>query len=475
MPNLPLNFIKGDKIGDETDYRDALPENMYGVHRPMFGAQGYMVQHPGLRRYGLIAGDSRGAVWNDRKRDHYRVAGAQFLVIDENGVSQLFGEILETGPVAMPYSFNTQAVIGGGEFFLFSTETGFNKVTDPDVGVPIDGEWASGLYVLTDGEFLYHTELDDETSIEPIKFDSAEFLPDGIKGLALSQDNTLIVFGGLSTEYFRFNPNTTGFLFQRIELKALKIGLTATHAKVELNERWYIMGRHEEGSIGIYVIGVGSTKLVSTREIDKAIAEHTEDELANTVLEARIENGYSFLILHLPNRTFLFNKTLAEKIGLEKGGLDNAWSILSTGVASDRRWRGIHGIFEPRLGKWVYGDREVNLIAILDEKITTHFDEKTEWVLHTPLIYLDSASLDEVEIEILPGHTVSEDAVIFLSITRDGVTHGPDAIQMTGQPGEFTKRFILWALGYINGKFSIKLRGSSESRTAISRGFIRYG
>lgn len=30
-----LTFIKGDKVSSKTDYRDALPVNMYAVRRPI--------------------------------------------------------------------------------------------------------------------------------------------------------------------------------------------------------------------------------------------------------------------------------------------------------------------------------------------------------------------------------------------------------------------------------------------------------
>ena len=47
MPVAPITLIKGDKIGIETDYRDALPVNMYAVKRDILGAKGYMIEYPG--------------------------------------------------------------------------------------------------------------------------------------------------------------------------------------------------------------------------------------------------------------------------------------------------------------------------------------------------------------------------------------------------------------------------------------------
>ncbi len=67
MPeNQPINLLKGDKVGSESDYRDALPVNMSGVSRPMYGSDGYMLQQPGLTEYGTGVGIDRGALWNER-------------------------------------------------------------------------------------------------------------------------------------------------------------------------------------------------------------------------------------------------------------------------------------------------------------------------------------------------------------------------------------------------------------------------
>ena len=41
MPSIP--FIKGDKVDDSTDFRDALPVNYYAVLRDIYGEKGYML------------------------------------------------------------------------------------------------------------------------------------------------------------------------------------------------------------------------------------------------------------------------------------------------------------------------------------------------------------------------------------------------------------------------------------------------
>lgn len=468
MPAKIINLIKGDAVGNETDYRDALPVNMHAVARPMFGSAGYMIMHAGLTEYGTGVGIDRGGVWNERLGNHFRVSGSQFIVVNENGSNTRHGDIPAPSPVSLPYSFNTQAIIGGGNFYLYDPTNGFRQVTDPDVGTPIDGTWIDGYYFLTDGEFLYHTDLNDESSIDPLKYATSEFSPDPTLGVGKTQDNKAIAFNRYSTEYLA-NVATANFAFQRIAARAVKIGIVATHAKCELGNKWYIMGGRKEGGVGIHILGAGSSQQISTREVDKVIGEYSEADLVDSVLEARIQDGQSFVYVHLPNETLLFNETIA---GTQ--GAANAWTILKGGTDS-KPWRGIHGIFEPRLGEWVYGDKETLRIGILDDKVATQYGEVAEWILYTPFIYLESASIDKLEIEIIPGHTLAADATVFVSMTYNGVTYGKEWTEMYGDPYDYGKRFIVRQLGYVSDWCGFKLRGVSTSRVAFCRGKIDYG
>ena len=113
MAELVLNFIKGDKHGSETDYRDALPVNMYAVQREIYGVNGYMVQEPGLKEYAadddskLFLGIDRGGIWNSRFNRHYRVSGENLIEISSSGIVTRLGEITGTDNVRMAYSLIT--------------------------------------------------------------------------------------------------------------------------------------------------------------------------------------------------------------------------------------------------------------------------------------------------------------------------------------------------------------------------------
>ncbi len=464
-----IPIIKGDKIGVETDYRDALPVNMYAVAKKVLGANGYMLNYPGLSLLGTGSGIDRGANYNERFSNHFRVSGTKLISVSSTGTTVELGDISGTKQVSMPYSFNTQCVIANGKMFLYSVSGGLVEVTDSDLGNPIDCVWVDGYYFLTDGEFIYHTDISSETSIDPLKFATAEFMPDPTLGLSKTQDNKVMVFGRYTLEYF-VNVATDNFAFQRVETRAQKIGIVSTHAKCESGGKYYITGGRKEESLGIFAVTVGSSKKVSTREIDKILAAYTEPELSDMRMESRTEDNVTFIIVHLPNETLCFNESIAAVFGIE-----TAWMILKSDVAGDTPYRGINGVFDSRSGNWVYGDKINSNIGTLDNDISTQYGNIVEWIMFTPFINLEKMSIDSIELEIIPGHTTAEDATVAFSLTHNGVTYGTEYWDLYADPLDYEKRFILRRIGYVRDWIGFKFRGASTSRMAFSLLEINYG
>ena len=458
---MKVNLIKGDKVSDKTDYRDSLPVNMYAVERPMYGAAGYMLCYPGLTSIATGEGVDRGGFYNDRQEALFRVSGANLVKVNTNGTVDVLGGVSGSSQASMAYSFNTQAVVADGKFYLYGGSSGFRQVTDADVGSPLDIVWVDGYYFMTDGEYLFHTDITNEETIDALQFGTAEFMPDGSLGLGKTQDNKVIVFGRYSTEYF-INAATDDFAFQRVATRAQKVGIVATHAKCESGGAWYIAGGRREEPVGIHRLGLGSTEKISTREIDKVLAQYTEPELADIRLESVTLDGTTIIIVHLPEETLCFNETTAKKIGP-----DSSWSILKTDVKGDDTYRAINGVFDAKRGQWVYGDKRDGTIGRLDNEVFTHYDEMVEWIIYTPFILLETTSIDEIEIETIPGNTVDLDATVAVSMTYNGLTYGTEWFQMYGLPLDYSQRFILRRLGYVRDWVGFKLRGATRSRMAF--------
>jgi len=469
MPTAQVNLIKGDKVSSLTDYRDSLPVNMYAVKRDILGSKGYMLCYPGISSFTTGYGIDRGAIYNERQKTQFRVSNDKLIKISSSGTVTSLGDIAGSSQVAMPYSFNTQAIIADGNMFLYSPDTGFSQITDSDLGSPIDGVWIDGYYFLTDGEYIYHTDIDDETSIDPLKFATAEFMPDPSLGVGKTQDNKVIVFGRYTIEYF-VDIATDNFSFQRVETRAQKIGIVATHAKCESGTSWYFTGGRKNDSISVFMLGVGSSQKISTREIDKIISKYTEPELSDMRMESRMEDDTTFILVHLPEETLCFNETIASSFGIEA-----AWTILKTDIEGDTPYKAINGIFDANLGAWVYGNKTSDKIGKLDNSIFTQFGEKVEWLLYTPFLKLETLSIDEIELDTIPGHTVDEDATVALSLTYDGLTYGKEWFQTYGQPLDYHQRFTIRRLGYVGDYVGFKMRGATKSRMAFSNFKVTYG
>lgn len=470
MPEIPVTLIKGDKVSSLTDYGDALPVNMYAVQKEILGAQGYMQSYPGLTSFGMGTQRDRGANYNERFNMHFRVSGTNLISVSPTGVVTVLGVIPGTSQCRLQnfYSFNTQAIIADGRMFLYDAIGGFREVVDPDLGDPIDGVWIDGYYFLTDGEYIYHTDINDEESIDPLKFATAEFMPDISFGVAKTKDNKVMVFGRYTIEYFA-NDASENFAFQRLDTRAQKVGIVATHAKCELNGIFYITGGSKEEAVSVHILSAGASVKVATREIDKILAKYTEPELSDMRMETYTEDGVTFILIHLPEETLCFNETISQTMGLQ-----HAWSIIKTDTIGNNPYRAINGIFDARNSLWIYGDKFDGHLGKLDKSVVTHYDNKVEWILFTPFLNLDGVSIDKIEIAIIPGFNVTDDATVAFSKTGNGLTYGSEYWLDYGKPLGYNDRFIARRIGYVRNYVGFKFRGISESKMAFGLMKVMY-
>ena len=460
-----VNIIKGDSIGLDTEYKDSLPVNMYAVQKEILGAKGYLVCYPGLTTFGVSVGPDRGAVYNERMGLHFRVSGNKLISVNKYGSIVDLGEIPGEKQVSMPYSFNTQAIVTDGRVFLYSLADGLIEITDTDLGSPFDGVWIDGYYFFVDGEYIFHTDIADESSIVPLSFGTAEFMPDQSIAVAKTQDDKAIVFGRYSIEYFE-DIATPNFAFQRMSSRAQKIGIVSTHAKCEVEGFFYILGGRKNEQLGIHVISIGNSVKVSTKEIDSIISQYTEDDLVNVRIEARKERDTTFVIVHLPQHTLCFNETLAAKVGY-----DYAWTELRTGEGN---YLAINGIYDARISKFVYGDKYGYELKYLDYSLFSQSGVEQEFILDSPFVYMGGKSIDIMEMNTIPGRNSVNDATVAFSITTDGTTYSHESWSLYGSNDEYNNRFIALRLGYISNWVGFRFRGKTKSRMSFSGMKISY-
>jgi hypothetical protein len=473
MPKADLTFIRGDRKSN-LDYRDNLPVNMYAVRRNIDGDDGYMLSHDGLTEFASVSGAGRGGTYNERFNEHYRVSGNAFESVGADGSVAVLGNITGQSPVSFANSFNTQCAVSDGKAYLYDTVS-LRQIVDPDIGFPIDVTWFRGVYVFTDGESLYHTDLSDEFSISSLAYSSSEFAADPIKAVKRNDQNQIIAFNRYSVEYFTFNPNVPigSSLLQVVNGKGVKIGIVGTKCVTELDGNFYILGGRKKESPTIQAFSGGRAVPVATREVDKLIAKYSESELSGVVLESRVVDRDNFLVVHLPNETLLYNLTIAKVVGN-----DVAWSYVKTDVNTDEPWRGKFGVFDPRISKWIYGDIKENKLAYLDNESGAQYGEQQEFILYSPIVPLEQASINEFEIDTISGFTPSEldsEERAAFSMSYNGVTYGTEYWNSISKQGDYDVRYIARRLGYIRDSFNFKFRFVSVNKMALSRLVVDYG
>lgn len=451
-----VDLVSGDKRGDDNDFRDAMPLNMYAVLRRMFQSEAYMQQEYGLN---LLSGTTnldrvcRGAVYNRRFNTHFVVIGNGFYRVTGDGVMDRLGFVSGTEQVSMPYSFNTQAVISGGNYYLYDSGAGFRRVYDAELGSPIDGIWIANYYVFTDGENIYHTDITNEEEISPFSFATSEYSPDKTIALQKTDDNKLMVIDRESISYFAPSGGAE-FAFTYLQSNTLKIGSVSTHAVAEVSGVHYIVGGKKNESISVYAVSLGQYKKVATREIEKILAGFNETDLGDVRLEGRSIEGQDTLIVHLPNRTLAYNLGLPVNV---------AWYRLGTG--RNENYQAINGVFNG--DEWVYGNKSDGILASVDTSQCLQYGERAQWEIFTPLIKMPAQSINKLEAETIAG--VDDDDTVFVSMGRDGLTYSQEVRMSYGDFGQYDKRFILRRLGYVRNWFTLRLRGYTASKMTFCR------
>jgi hypothetical protein len=385
-----------------------------------------------------------------------------YLYDEEKGEVTVLGEIPGFGRVSMPYSFQTQAIFIVGAMYLYDEENGLRRVTDDDLGPVFDGIWIDSRYYMTDGEFLVVTEVSDESAIDPLKYGSSEYSPDPILAVGKTTDNKAVAFNRYSIEYFS-DVAGDGFPFARISGRSIRGGLVGTHAKCQINGTYALIGGTKEETPSIHMLGVGALDRIATREIDEILKGYTETELQSAVLESRSEDSHIFLICRLARDTLMYDVATRE------------WIILKSDVNGNKPWRARNGVYDPRNGKWIYGDSDDGRLGYLTESTPSQYGVEVEGILFTPMAYLANISISEMTIQHLPGRGATDETPrAFVSMSNDGLTHQQEYSFQMGERGSYNKKFIIRRFGYVRDYFSLKIRVVSTAPTAFSKLMIRY-
>ena len=462
---IPLS--QGRKTNSDSQFVDALMENMTITLESGIGSAGYISTHKGLSHVDTASGKSRGGVWNDRFNIGFRVNGTRLYSIDGDGeILSNLGLISGSGYVAMPFSFNTQAIVTDGGMYLYSPVTGLEQVTDSDLGNIFDGVWIDGYYFLVDSESPVVTDLLAENSIRQLNYGSAEIEPDPIRGCGKWR-NFAVVFGSTTTEFYE-NVGGTKFPFQRIESYTIYVGIVGKDAKAKLPEEkgFIVLGGGKDKPVDFMFAVNSQAKSITNNEVKNILKQYTESELSTTKIEYIHYNSNDVIYAHLPRHTLMYDFTASGDLGRPQ------WSIIKTGVESQPGytgyWQAVNAIKIPS-NQYSWGSRDAGYIFNFDDSTPMQNGQQQEHICYSPLARVNRQQIRKLQPQTISGNaSIAEYESVFLSATEDGVSYSKEVPMDMSERGNRLYQIIWRRLGFYRNWFGFKLRYVGKTNLTLS-------
>lgn len=458
---MQIPVLNGIYTDGDSDFRIAYPFNMVPIPTPQGISNGYIRPAEGITELGSLGSmPSRAGInWDGIC---YRVLGSKLVEVSQSGAIDELGDVgTDLGNSTLDYSFDYLGVISGNDFYLYD-KTEIRQVTDPDLGDVFDFIWVDGYFMLTDGEFLIVTELDDPFSVNPLKYGSSEADPDPIKAL-LKLRNEPYALNRYTIEVFD-NIGGTGFPFQRIDGAQIQRGTVGTHACCVFLESVAFIGGGRNEAISIWLARSGSSVRMATREVDQVLAAYSESELSKILIEPRVDKGHQYLYIHLPDQTLVYDANASEIVG------EPVWFILGSGIESGSQYRARDIVW--CYDKWLVGDTQSGKLGFLDYESSSHWDTDVGWEFSTVVVYNEGrgAIFHELELVGLTGRAkLGVDDSVYAQYSLDGETWSQRRYIRAGKTGQRKKRLVWISQGDMRHWRIQRFGGTSKSRLSIAR------
>lgn len=462
---MQISIVSGIYADESGDFRTSYPINLIPVPKEQGVSQGYLRPADGIEKLGEGPGIDRGGInWNGKL---YRVMGNKLVAISEKGAVSELAYIAGTGQVTFDYSFDNLIIAGGGNLYYWNGQ--LTQVNDPDLGKVVDALWVDGYTMTTDGEFLVVTDLNDPTTVNPLKYGSAEADPDPIKGL-FKLHNEVYALNRYTIEVFNNRGASIGnfFPFERNEGAMIMRGVVGTYAAATYTVgdtdviAFLGSGRNESPSVWVGV-NAASTK-IATREIDTLIQQYTEDQLSSVVMESRLNRGHYHLYVHLPDVTLVYDAKASAEIQKP------VWFILSSSIAGMSTYRARNLVW--CYNSWNVADPTSASYGRFVDSSGEHYGQKVGWEFGTTMMYNASmgAIINMMELVCLPGRVAfGTDPVVWTSYSEDGETWSQERSCKAGKQGDRNKRLTWLRQGRMANYRIQKFRGTSDAHLSFPR------
>lgn len=445
MTAIPMLY--GAKGANSADFDVALPINLEPVPVDSGLSKGYFRTTAGARSMGGGPGLDRGAiVWNSQ---HIRVMGTSLVSIAADGTATTIGTISGTGPARLDYGFGRLGIAADKKLWYWNG-TDLTQVTDTDLGPVVDMTWMDGYYVTTDGTSIVVTDLADPTSVNPLRYGSAEADPDMVTGL-MKLHGELVAFGSNTIEFYS-DAGGSGFPFQVNVGATITRGCVGPFAKAYFLQSIAFVGSGRNEGLGVHIVGSGTADKISTRAVDKELAGIVDP--GSITVESRVYDDDSRLYVHLPDKTLTYSASASKQAG------EPVWAILASGLGLDSAYRPRNAVLVN--GQWWVGDAISAALGVIDSTISTQFGETPGWQFQTQFLGNGGKGFIVHGLELIGMTGRAPDCPIaMLSSSKDGQTWSPERRNKLGRQGHRTKRCVWHPHRRFSNYATLRFRGVS--------------
>ena len=456
---MQIPILSGIYCNSASDFRRSYPRNLVPIIQANGISNGYLRPADGIVEFATGVGSDRGGIeWNGTL---YRVMGTKLVSVSSTGAVTVLGDVGGSGQVTFDYSFDQLAIASSGKLFYWNGTT-LTQVTDPDLGTVVDFVWVDGYFFTTDGEFLITTDINNPTSVNPLKYASSELDPDPVEAL-IKFKNEVYALNRHSIEVFT-NIGGTGFPFQRVDGARIQRGSVGTFTcALYLDTIAFVGGgRNEQNSV--YLIANGNTVKIATREIDQILAQYDESTLASALVESRLHDGLQHLYIHLPDKTLVYDGASSQV------AQEAVWFILTSSIVGDGQYRARNFIFA--YNKWICGDTKTSKLGYVSNELSSQWGDINGWQFETQTIFNENKGMifHELELVSLTGNVpLGDDPTIWASYSIDGVTWSQEKPYKAGKIGYRSKKINWLQQGFVRDWSVRRFRGTSDSHLSMAR------
>ncbi|WP_180146693.1 packaged DNA stabilization protein [Acinetobacter sp. YH12052] len=452
---MQIPILDGIYTDNNSDFRTAYPVNLIPVPKGQGISAGYLRPAEGINHVADLPGVDRGGiVW---RGEHYRVCGTKIVKISASSQVVEIGSVQSGGLCSFDYSFDYLAINAGNALYLYDGED-LQRVTDSNLGAVHDVIWVDGYFMTSDSDNIVVTELNNPFEVNPLKYGSSEVDPDPIVGLIKLRNevyvlnrHTIEVFDNVGGEYFPF---------QRIDGAQTTKGTLSKNTACVYMDAIAMLGGGRNEAITVYISSAGSSQKIATREVEQILSNYTERQLTECQLEARQVDGHSWLYIHLPDQTLVYDSVASQTTG------QPTWFILNSGNGYTAR------NMTYAYNKWFIGHTTESKLGVLTDETGEHWGDEVEWQFGTAIVYNESsgAIFHQLELVGLTGrNSFRKESSIYTQYSTDGMEWSMPKFISVGKQGQRNKRLVWFQQGCMQNWRIQRFKGTSDARLSIAR------